>query len=136
MKVEGGCYCGAVRFEAEGDPLMAVQCHCRECQHISGGGPNYTMAMPEAGFKYTKGAPKQFTRSDLDNPVTRDFCGDCGAPLLTRVPAFAGALFLKAGAFDDPKQFGMPQAAIFCTDKQPFHAVPAGVAEFDGMPPS
>jgi hypothetical protein len=40
MKPEGGCYCGAVRYVAEGDPVMRAQCHCRECQYITGGAPN------------------------------------------------------------------------------------------------
>ena len=40
MKLEGGCYCGAVRYVAEGDPMMKAQCHCRECQYITGGAPN------------------------------------------------------------------------------------------------
>jgi hypothetical protein len=40
MKLEGGCYCGNVRYVAEGDPMMKAQCHCRECQYITGGSPN------------------------------------------------------------------------------------------------
>jgi hypothetical protein len=37
--------------------------------------------MPPDGFKYTKGSPKQFTRKDQEKPVTREFCGECGASL-------------------------------------------------------
>ena len=78
MKLTGGCYCGAVRYEAEGQPLMQAQCHCRECQYITGGSPNMFVAMAPDGFKYTKGTPKQFSRKDLEKPVTREFCAECG----------------------------------------------------------
>src|SRR5438067_1494115 len=78
MKLEGGCYCGAVRYVAEGEPVMKGQCHCRECQYITGGSANVFMAMPAGGFRYTASQPKQFSRTDLDRPVTREFCGECG----------------------------------------------------------
>ena len=55
MEAQGRCYCGAVRYKASGDPLLQVQCHCRECQYVSGGSPNVTIGMPEAGFAYTQG---------------------------------------------------------------------------------
>jgi hypothetical protein len=53
--------------------MLKAQCHSRECQHISGGAPNMFMLMPIGGFSYTKSAPKQFTRSDLEGTVTREF---------------------------------------------------------------
>jgi hypothetical protein len=78
MKLEGGCYCGAVRYLADGEPMMKAQCHCRECQYITGGATNMFMLLPGDSFKYTKGTPKQFSRSDLEKPVTREFCAECG----------------------------------------------------------
>lgn len=134
MKVEGGCYCGAVRYEAEGDPLFKGLCYCRECQHVAGGSPNVVMGMPGTGFRYTKGEPKQFTRSDLESPATREFCGACGTHLLTRSPALPGAVLLKVGSLDDPSVFGMPQMAIFTGEKLPFHVVPEGVQAFERTP--
>ncbi len=134
MQIEGGCYCGAVRFKAEGDPLFKAQCHCRECQYIAGGSPNVLMGMPESGFAYTKSSPKAFRRSDLENPATREFCPECGTHLLSRAPGIPGAVMIKVGTFDDPSQFGMPQMAIFTIDKQSFHHVPDGVAVFERTP--
>ena len=83
MTFEGGCYCGEVRYVAEGKPRLKAQCHCRECQYISGGAPNMFMLMPPERFRYVSGAPKNFTRSDLEEPVTREFCETCGTHLTT-----------------------------------------------------
>jgi hypothetical protein len=134
MKLEGGCYCGEVRYTAEGEPMFKAQCHCRECQYISGGAPNMFLLMPPAGFSYTKGKPKQFTRRDLENAVTREFCGECGTHLATRRPGLA-AVILKAGTLDDPSVFGSPQMAIFTIDKQAFHHIPDGLPSFERLPP-
>jgi hypothetical protein len=134
MAIEGGCYCGALRWKAEGDPLLKGQCHCRECQYISGGSPNVVLGMPEAGFAYTKGKPQGFQRPDLDTPVTREFCAACGTHILSRAPGMPGAVLIKVGTLDDPSFFGMPEMAIFTCDQQAFHQVPEGVATFERLP--
>ncbi len=136
MELEGGCYCGNLRYKTTGDPMFKGQCHCRECQYIAGGSVNIVMAVPEAGFTYTKGAPKGFSRTDIENPVTREFCPDCGTHILARAPGLPGALMLKVGTLDDPSAFGDPQVAIFLVDKQSFHQVPEGVAAFERGPGS
>ena len=132
MKLEGGCYCGQVRYVAEGDPMLKAQCHCRECQYISGGAANMFMVMPAAGFSYTRGTPKKFSRSDLENPVTREFCAECGTHLTTLRPDLPAAI-LKVGTLDDPSLFA-PKIAIFTVDKQPFHQIPEGMPTFERMP--
>lgn len=133
MKLEGGCYCGQVRYVAEGEPMMKAQCHCRECQYISGGGPNMFTVMPIGGFRYTKGTPKQFSRSDLEGAVTREFCAECGTHLVTLRPGLPAAI-LKIGTFDDPGLFGSPQMAIYTIDKQDFHVIPEGLPTFERLP--
>ena len=60
MNVEGGCYCGALRYQAEGEPLFKGQCHCRECQYITGGSVNVVMGMPEARYKLIAFAGSSF----------------------------------------------------------------------------
>jgi len=134
MRVEGGCYCGELRYAAEGDPAFKGLCYCRECQHVSGGGANVVMGMPEAGFSWTKGKPKSFTRSDLENPGTREFCGNCGTHIGTRAPGMPGVVILKVGSLDDPDVYGMPQMAIYTAEKKPYHVIPEGVQTFERLP--
>jgi hypothetical protein len=134
MALEGGCYCGQIRYVSEGKPAMKAQCHCRECQYISGGSPNLFVLMPPTGFRYSKGAPKRFTRSDLADAVTREFCPECGTHLTTRRPGLP-AVILKIGTLDDPSQFGAAQMAIYTVDKQPFHHLPSDLPAFERMPP-
>jgi len=134
MKIEGGCYCGELRYQAEGNPVFQGQCHCRECQYFSGGQPNVIIGMPATSFSYTKGEPKGFSRKDLAKPVTREFCAKCGTHVLTRAPALPGAVILKVGTFDDPSLFAGPQMVINTIDKQAFHHIPSGVPTFERMP--
>ena len=134
MKLEGGCYCGALRYVAEGEPMLKAQCHCRECQYITGGAPNMFMLMLPDGFAYTRGAPKQFARSDLETPVTREFCAECGTHLTTRRPGLPFVI-LKVGTLDDAAAFGKANMAIFTIDKQPFHLIPDGIPAFERLPP-
>ena len=97
--------------------------------YFSGGAPNMFMLMPVDGFAYTKGTPKQFTRSDLESAVTREFCAECGTHLATRRPGLP-AVILKVGTLDDPSLFGNPQMAIYTIDQQAFPSDPRGDTEF------
>ncbi|MEZ6010993.1 MAG: GFA family protein [Hyphomonas sp.] len=134
MAITGGCYCGEIRYEAEGEPIMKGECHCRECQYITGGQANDFMAMPAAGFHFTKGTPKAFSRPDLDHPVIREFCATCGTHVLTRSPALPQAVILKVGTLDDTSFFGGPQVVMQTADAPSFHHIPAGVPAFERWP--
>lgn len=133
MRLEGGCYCKGVRYRVEGEPAMRAQCHCRECQYITGGSPAMILGMPDAGFEWTKGEAKAYRRSDLERPITREFCPDCGTHLLSRAPGVPLVL-LKVGSLDDPRAFGGPEIALFTCDRQPFHQMPAGVTAHERLP--
>jgi hypothetical protein len=134
MHLEGRCYCGAVRYAAEGEPGAKAQCHCRECQYITGGSPNLVIGMPEEGFSYTAGTPRQFRREDLETPVTREFCPRCGTHLVAKTPALPGAVLIRVGTLNEPQMFERPEIAIHTADRQSFHHIPDGIAAFERLP--
>jgi len=133
MEIEGGCYCGAIRYRSTGAPEISLQCHCRECQYATGGNANVIVVVPADKFRFTKGVPKEFTRRDLDKPVTRLFCANCGTAIGNRSPFRKNTMILKVGTMDDPSWF-KSELAIFTIDKQPFHHVADDLPQFDRRP--
>jgi hypothetical protein len=99
MRVAGGCFCGAVRFEAEGEPWHETFCHCTNCRRISGASPVAWVTFPADGLRYTRGAPKTFVSSDHGH---RFFCGACGSPLAFRSDRSPGEIDIATCVLDDP----------------------------------
>lgn len=105
-RYSGGCQCGAVRFQVEGD-LEATICHCRMCQKAFGAYFAPLVSVRGTNFRWTRGAPSHFVSS---NRVRRGFCAQCGTPLTYEAP---DGMAVAAGAFDDPaaippvRQYGL-----------------------------
>ena len=133
MVVTGGCYCGEIRYEINGSQEAAFQCHCRECQYLTGGNANIVVVFAESDFRYTKGLASSFARSDLENPVTRHFCGACGTGIGSRSPSRPNSMIVKVGTLDNPGEY-QAQAAIFTCDRQAYHYIPNNIPSFDKRP--
>ncbi|EAQ01654.1 hypothetical protein OB2597_14461 [Pseudooceanicola batsensis HTCC2597] len=116
-----------------GKTFYNAQCHCRECQYISGGGPNFFMMCKAEDYRITRGAPRAFTRPDLDRAVTRHFCPTCGTHLNTKPRP--GLMVIKVGTLDDMSNYPGPETAIYMCDTQPFHVLAEGVTQHDRLAP-
>ena len=134
LNTTGRCYCGALKYEINEQAEAAFQCHCRECQYITGGNPDIVMVFSKDAFRYMEGHPKKFARGDLETPVTRYFCGDCGTAIGTESPPRPNSTIVKVGTLDNLSDFSA-QAAIFTCDIQPFHHLPVGFSAFEKRPP-
>ena len=134
MKISGGCYCRNIRYEINSEPETSFQCHCRECQYITGGNPNIVMVFPKNSFSYTSGKISKFSRKDLDAPVERHFCNKCGTAIGTESPSRPDSMIVKVGTLDEPRNFE-PKAAIFTCDLQPYHYLPNELPSFNKRPP-
>ena len=98
----GGCACGALRYELSTPPLMIYNCHCANCQKITGSAFTVAATVPEAGLAFTKGEPKRVTwKADSGNERFGLFCGACGSRIANGQTPTNGLLSLRAGTFDD-----------------------------------
>jgi hypothetical protein len=97
----GGCLCGAVRYELTGDPLATVVCHCTHCQRQSGGMFSTNLVVREAAYAQTGESKVYVDKGDSGKAVWRNFCADCGSPILSKLERSPGLLMIKAGTLDD-----------------------------------
>ncbi len=134
MTLTGGCYCGALRFEIEGPLRMRALCLCRTCQKISGGAGNLFIGLEADAFRYTRGEPRRYSRPDIADAPTREFCGECGVHIASRSPKVPNGLIVKVGALDEPAAFGGPEMVFWAQEKQGFHLLPEGAAVYPRLP--
>lgn len=114
----GGCLCGAVRYEMDGEPAMQVVCHCTHCQKQSGSAFSTIIGLPQGAVTVTQGEPTSFHDSgESGKAVERQFCGTCGSPLFSKVEVAPGLVFIKTGSLDDTAFF-QPSAHIWTKSKQ------------------
>ena len=100
---EGGCLCGAVRYEAQWPPLMVATCSCKNCQKQAGSALSIIAVLPRDGLKVGGDLTTFTDHAESGNVVFRKFCPRCGSPVITDTPAAAdqGIIFIKAGTLDE-----------------------------------
>ena len=100
MTTVGTCLCEAIEVTCDEKPEEIIACHCESCQKATGGLGTYNVVMAESSCRISKGQPKVFKeQADSGATLERHFCGDCGSPIFSATPTFAGCLILKAGLF-------------------------------------
>ena len=100
MAITGGCHCGGIRYEAQGETLTHALCHCRDCRR-SAGAPmvGWTMYRLDA-VKVIKGTAKIYESSQHGR---RHFCPDCGTGLFyTNAEMLPGIIDVQSATYDDP----------------------------------
>ncbi|MBB5496335.1 GFA family protein [Paraburkholderia sp. MM5384-R2] len=117
----GRCLCGAVQYEARGDSLAQLICHCRDCQRASGSAGLPVVVVRAAGFSF-KGDVRPYTKiGGSGMPTTRNFCAHCGSLLFATPHHAPDIVTLYAGTLDDPARF-KPEFAQFTSERHQLDA--------------
>lgn len=112
VTLKGSCLCGAVSYEASGDPQYFYHCHCSRCRKSSGTG-HATNLFLLAGTLVFTGDDSLLKRFKVPEArrFARQFCGNCGSPVARLVPEINGVV-IPAGSLDDEVPI-KPQARIY-----------------------
>lgn len=116
----GGCGCGAIRYECSTEPLMAANCHCRDCQRSSGAAFSAVVVVPADSLKLLKGGPTYYrSKADSGTTVQRGFCSNCGSPLFAGNTNLPHIVSITVGSLDDPS-WCKPMIDIWTQSAQPW----------------
>jgi hypothetical protein len=117
-RFQGGCVCGAVRYELASDPFDCGWCHCRTCQLTSGAPAMVFASVPAGDLVWTRGAEevKSFKSSSFGR---RRFCGLCGTPFLMEVDHQPETVDFSVATLDDPGRV-RPGFHIFWSSRVPW----------------
>jgi hypothetical protein len=95
----GGCFCGRVRYEAEGAAYNETNCHCSICRRTTGAPFVAWFSVARSQLRLT-GATTRFRSS---GKATRSFCPECGTQLTFELDG-AGEIDIATGSLDEPNR--------------------------------
>ena len=111
----GGCLCGAVRFEITGSIQNIVYCHCSLCRKAQGSAfatngivkaDDFIILSGEHNLTAFKSTPGQ----------SKFFCKTCGSPIISKTESQPEQVRVRLGTIESDIE-ERPSAHIFATSK-------------------
>lgn len=131
MSEQGGCQCGAVRYEVHGSPAHVALCHCEDCRKSSGAPAVAWAAFAEDKFQLLQGDLTEFNSSGA---AMRSFCPSCGTGIAYRnADMLPGIVDIQAATLDNPSAFPL-QCHIQTADRIDWMTNADALPEFERYP--
>ena len=119
----GGCLCGAIRYEVNGDPVRVAHCHCDDCRKATGSSFATNVFVKQDDLVILQGTPRSYEHTaDSGSTMTKEFCADCGSQLFGSGSRSTGVKNVKVGTIDDVAAIPaiQPRIEVFTSKKLPF----------------
>ncbi len=129
----GGCLCGALRYEADGEPLFAGHCYCEDCRKASGSGFVPFMGFASGAVRFNGQTRKFTSKAARGGDAVRNSCPVCSSLVFGGEIGKTDSFTIYAGSLDDPSSF-RPRIAIFARNRPPWAVIPPELKIFDGLP--
>lgn len=133
---QGGCQCGAARYEITAPPLGVYNCHCVDCQKLTGGPYAISMPVRSETFRLVSGAVTFHDRVADSGRVVRMFaCAQCGTRLWNDPLATPEIKVVRPSTLDDPS-WAEPIGNIWTGSRLPWIEIDPNLVNFEAQPPS
>lgn len=129
----GSCLCGALRFEARGEPLFQGFCQCSDCRK-AGCGRYAAIGMPADAVTITGESRRYGKPGDSGQMMYRNFCPTCGSTVFDHGDAMPGVTIINAALLDDPDLF-KPESVIYTRSALSWDHIDPSLPRFEAMPP-
>lgn len=114
MRIDGGCHCGHITYEAMVDPERVGICHCTDCQTLSGSVFRTFVFAPKDAFKLLTGTPKLYVKTaESGAKRVQAFCPECGTPIYSAAPGDSPSFSIRAGTARQRAAL-VPKTQIWC----------------------
>lgn len=100
--IEGGCFCGALRYRLAEKPSASMVCHCNTCRRLFAAPVVAWLTVASEHFAFTQGSPSEFSTSP---PAKRWFCQTCGTHVAYTREDWPGQVEVATCSLDDAAAF-------------------------------
>ena len=119
MRIDGGCHCGRLTYEAEIDAEKVGICHCTDCQTLSGSAFTAFVQVPKDAFRL-RGQPKIYVKTaESGNRRAQAFCAECGTRIYASAERDPSFFNLRLGTVRQRAALA-PRFQIWCRSALPW----------------
>lgn len=131
-KLTGECLCGAVKFSVENHFKAFYQCHCKQCQKLTGSAFASNIFTEPDNIQWLAGKEKVTEYEHETREFSKSFCSVCGSavPFINKTKT---SLIVPAGSLNELPTME-PQANIFTSEEACWLKSGFKAESFSGFP--
>lgn len=114
-KLIGECLCGSVKFSVIDSFKAFYQCHCKQCQQLTGSAFTSSILTDPDNIEWISGRTKITNYEHPSREFSKSFCKTCGSavPFINKTKR---SLIVPAGSLNELPHI-RPQANIFTSEE-------------------
>ena len=131
-RLSGQCMCGTVKYRVKEDFKAFYQCHCIQCQHLTGTAFASNIFTNIDNIEWLSGKDNIAHFEHPTRQFSKNFCKTCGSPL-PYINKSKTSLVIPAGSLVDKPSI-KPEANIFMEEQACWLEGGRNAKKFPGFP--